>query len=283
MFKSVILWFLAWWQVRPLMANLCATREGLHHYRQQGQHLSAALTAPVTYLSDMAGNNCSAGSWEARENPEEPCGPALALLHSGKRQRGHCRVWLAIPRSALANGQIAMPVLDGQLWFQTSGQSWIPARAKSALGSVLRTVCLFFKLSPLTLGECRITPWKAEGSGISAVSVGLARVLLTSLPNTGCAESGSLGCCTCTLYWAVTQSSRGQCSEIPVWCTTSLRENMYTAPCKALYFISCLPSYLPFQVILWTWILPLICQEETWVHFSCISLLTPYCSRSLSL
>lgn len=123
MFKSVILWFLAWWQVRPLMATLCATGEVLHHYRQQGQHLSAAFMAPVTYLSDMAGNNYSAGSWEARENAEEPCGPALALLHSGKRQRGHCRVWLAIPGSALADGQMAMPVLDGHCGFTPLGRA----------------------------------------------------------------------------------------------------------------------------------------------------------------
>lgn len=143
------------------MANLCATGEGLHHYRQQGQHLPAALTAPVTYLSSMAGNNYSAGKWEARENAEEPCGPALGLLHSGKRQKGHCRVWLAVPGSALADGQMAMPVLDGQLGFHPSGHSWVLAlagSAKSAPDSALRTVCLFFKLSPLTLGECRISP-----------------------------------------------------------------------------------------------------------------------------
>lgn len=61
-------------------------------------------------------------------------------------------------------------------------------------------------------------------------------------------------------------------------------ENTYTAPCKALrvYFISCFPSYLPFQTFLWTWILPLICLKETRVHYSWILLLTPCCSRRLS-
>lgn len=208
MFESVILWFLAWWQVRPLMANLCGTREGPHHYRQQGQHLPAALTAPVTYLSNMAGNNYSAGNWEAREKAEEPCGPALDLLHSGKRQRGHCRVWQAIPGWALADGQMAILVLDEQLWFHPSGHGWVPAHGgnvNSAPGSALMTVCLFFKLSPF--GECKITPWKAEGSGVPAVSLGLARVCLASLPNTGRVESGSVGCCACTLCWGVTQSS----------------------------------------------------------------------------
>lgn len=60
----------------------------------------------------MAGSNYSAGNWEARERAEEPCGPALGLLHSGKRQRGHHRVWLVVPGSGLADGQMAMPVLD---------------------------------------------------------------------------------------------------------------------------------------------------------------------------
>lgn len=244
MCKSVTLWFLAWWQVRPLMANLSGTREGPHHYRQQGQHLSAALTAPVTYLSNMAGNNYSAGNWEARENAQEPRGPALGLLHSGKRQRRHCRIWQAVPGSALADGQMAVAVLGGQLWFHPSGQSWIPA--KSSPGSALMTVCLFVKLSPLTLGECRMTPWKAEGSGVPAVSVGAPVI------------PPQHWVCGVRLSWLL-------CMYLVVGCHPELLrtdvqrslpdvqhlwgESMYTAPCKALrvYFISCFPSYLPFK------------------------------------
>lgn len=87
------------------MANLCATGEGPHHYRQQGQHLPAAPSAPVTYLSAMAGDNYSAGNWEARENVKELYGPALGLLQSGERQRGHHRVWPA--GSRVSSGQWA--------------------------------------------------------------------------------------------------------------------------------------------------------------------------------
>ena len=78
------------------MANLrparCGAGEGPHHYRQQGQHLPAALSPPVTYLSAMAGDNYSAGNGEGRENAKEPHGPASGLPHSGERQRGHSRV-----------------------------------------------------------------------------------------------------------------------------------------------------------------------------------------------
>lgn len=232
MFKSVILWFLAWWQVWPLMANLCATGEGPHHYRQQGQHLPAALSAPVTYLSAMAGDNYSAGNWEARENAKEVYGPALGLLHSGERQRGHCRVWLAGSRVSFgwwANvhacawwARVVSPLwaeLGPCLCRQCDECSWLSSES----------VCLFFKLNPLPLGECRISPWKSEGSGPS-MSLGLARVSLTFLPNSGCVKSvmsfceAQLAAVYVPCIGLSPRAPQGRCSEIPVWCMTSLRE-----------------------------------------------------------
>lgn len=152
-----------------------------------------------------------------------------------------------------------------------SEQSWVPAHAgvaKSAPASALRTVCLFFKLSPLTLGECRITPWEAVGSGVPAVSVGLASVPRHPSPTLRVWSPS----CPAGLSWLL-------CMYLVLGCHPELLgtgvqrslsdvqhlwgENMYTAPCKALrvYFISCFPFYLLFQAFLWTRILPLNLPE----------------------
>lgn len=175
----------------------------------------------------MVGNNYSAAKWEARANAEEPCGPALGLLHSGKRQRGHHGVWLEVPGSALAYGKWPCLCLMSPLWAELAPCSCRQCKECSWLCS--EHCVLFFKLSPLTLGECRITPWKAEGSGVPAVSVGLARVPLTSLPNAGCAES-VMSFCQAQLaavhvpgIGLSPRAPEGRCSEIPVWCATSLR------------------------------------------------------------
>lgn len=155
------------------MANLrppqCGTREGPYHYRQQGQHLPAARSPPVTYLSASAGDNYSAGKREGRENAKEPRSPASGLPHSAERQRGHSRVpyW---PR-----GWATMPVRNELLLFQVSGERRAPARAgraRAAPASALRSRnlcdCSLGKVPPGSAGLLL----KAEASRLPAVSLG---------------------------------------------------------------------------------------------------------------
>lgn len=78
----------------------------------------------------------------------------------GKGREGTTGFGRLAPGSALANGQMSMPTFDGHLWFHPSGQSWVCSCRRCDECSWLssESVCLFFKLNPLPLGECRISP-----------------------------------------------------------------------------------------------------------------------------
>lgn len=140
---------------------------------------SLLLSLPhVTYLSAVAGNNYSAGKWEGRENAKEPGGPASGLPRSGERQRGHSRVRLAGSRASAGRGG-GRPCRDKcQLFYGFGGEEG-PSSCRWCEGcsclcsEVWKPLCLLLKLSPLW--ECRITPQKAEGSSLSAMTAGLAR------------------------------------------------------------------------------------------------------------
>lgn len=81
------------------------------------------------------------------------------------------------------------------------------------------TVCLFFNLSPL--GECRITPWKAELYLLCLW--GWLGCPWHLSPTRRVQSQTQLAAVHVPCIGLPPRAPEGRCSEIPVWCTTFLR------------------------------------------------------------
>lgn len=140
-------WLRDWWG--PSRLTSAPHGEGPHHYRWQGQHLHLLSLPPVTYLSAMASDNCSAGIREGRENAKGALRPHFGSPVLWGRAE---RAWRGLPGRCWLRGRQPCPCI----WASVVSPLWgedSPSLCWWSLRS--RNLCAY-SLSPHR--ECRTSP-----------------------------------------------------------------------------------------------------------------------------